>query len=171
MGAKKVRVEFVDGSGQPVAGVKVKATGCGELEMADEPGQGCAAGDGAGVRVDQDQFIGVTDGDGDPPGHRVDDDALRGASDRDLAAGQACGRRRSLLGFGGRRQGGRVGPGSFGGHSGWEQTGGGGRRGRGGRRRRGRLVAARDQQDADGGGDGTHVEAIPAPGPSVAVRR
>lgn len=34
MGAKKVRVEFVDGSGQPVAGVKVKATGCGELETA-----------------------------------------------------------------------------------------------------------------------------------------
>ena len=34
MGAKKVRVEFIDGSGQPVAGVVVKASGCGELQTA-----------------------------------------------------------------------------------------------------------------------------------------
>lgn len=34
MSAKKVRVEFVDGSGQGVGGVNVKATGCGELQTA-----------------------------------------------------------------------------------------------------------------------------------------
>ena len=34
MGAKKVRVEFVDGSGQGVGGLNVKATGCGELQTA-----------------------------------------------------------------------------------------------------------------------------------------
>lgn len=34
MGAKKVRVEFVDGSGQGVGGVTVKATGCSELQTA-----------------------------------------------------------------------------------------------------------------------------------------
>lgn len=34
MGAKKVRVEFVDGSGQGVGGLTVKATGCGELQTA-----------------------------------------------------------------------------------------------------------------------------------------
>lgn len=34
MGAKKLRVEFVDGSGQPVGGVTVKATGCSELQTA-----------------------------------------------------------------------------------------------------------------------------------------
>ena len=34
MGAKKVRVEFVDGSGQPVGGVAVKASGCSELQTA-----------------------------------------------------------------------------------------------------------------------------------------
>ncbi|MDO5625581.1 MAG: hypothetical protein Q4G71_12945 [Pseudomonadota bacterium] len=34
MSAKKVRVEFVDGSGQGVGGVAVKATGCGELQTA-----------------------------------------------------------------------------------------------------------------------------------------
>jgi hypothetical protein len=34
MGAKKVRVEFADCSGQPVAGVTVKATGCSELQTA-----------------------------------------------------------------------------------------------------------------------------------------
>ncbi|WP_333708142.1 hypothetical protein [Ottowia beijingensis] len=34
MGAKKVRVEFVDGSGQGVGGVTVKVTGCSELQTA-----------------------------------------------------------------------------------------------------------------------------------------
>lgn len=34
MSAKKVRVEFVDGSGQGVGGVNVKATGCSELQTA-----------------------------------------------------------------------------------------------------------------------------------------
>ena len=34
MGAKKVRVEFVDASGQGVGGVAVKATGCSELQTA-----------------------------------------------------------------------------------------------------------------------------------------
>lgn len=34
MGAKKVRVEFVDGSGQGVGGVTVKVTGCAELQTA-----------------------------------------------------------------------------------------------------------------------------------------
>ena len=34
IGAKKVRVEFVDGSGQGVGGVTVKATGCSELQTA-----------------------------------------------------------------------------------------------------------------------------------------
>ena len=34
MSAKKVRVEFLDGAGQGVAGVSVKASGCGELQTA-----------------------------------------------------------------------------------------------------------------------------------------
>ena len=34
MRAKKVRVEFLDGSGQGVAGVAVEATGCAELQTA-----------------------------------------------------------------------------------------------------------------------------------------
>ncbi len=34
MGAKKVRGEFVVGSGQGVGGVTVKATGCSELQTA-----------------------------------------------------------------------------------------------------------------------------------------
>lgn len=34
MGAKKVRVEFVDASGQGVGGVTVKASGCSELQTA-----------------------------------------------------------------------------------------------------------------------------------------
>ncbi|HPK32717.1 MAG: hypothetical protein KDF67_17905 [Ottowia sp.] len=34
MSAKKVRVEFTDASGNPVGGVNVKATGCGELSTA-----------------------------------------------------------------------------------------------------------------------------------------
>ena len=34
MSAKKVRVEFLDGSGQGVAGVPVKVTGCAELHSA-----------------------------------------------------------------------------------------------------------------------------------------
>ena len=34
MGAKKVRVEFVDASGQGVGGVVVTATGCAELQTA-----------------------------------------------------------------------------------------------------------------------------------------
>lgn len=34
MNAQKVRVEFVDGSGQGVGGVTVKATGCAELQTA-----------------------------------------------------------------------------------------------------------------------------------------
>ncbi|MDO5693747.1 MAG: hypothetical protein Q4G70_14940 [Pseudomonadota bacterium] len=34
MGAKKVRVEFVDASGQGVGGVTVKVTGCSELQTA-----------------------------------------------------------------------------------------------------------------------------------------
>ena len=34
MGAKKVRGEFVDGSGKGVGGVTVKATGCSELQTA-----------------------------------------------------------------------------------------------------------------------------------------
>ena len=40
MGAKKVRVEFVDGSGQGVGGVTVKVTGCSELQTAPT-GQAC----------------------------------------------------------------------------------------------------------------------------------
>lgn len=34
MSIKKVRVEFVDGSGQGVGGVNAKVTGCGELQTA-----------------------------------------------------------------------------------------------------------------------------------------
>ena len=34
MGAKKVRVEFVDGSGQGVGGLAVVASGCSELQTA-----------------------------------------------------------------------------------------------------------------------------------------
>ncbi|MDO5290814.1 MAG: hypothetical protein Q4F13_14455 [Pseudomonadota bacterium] len=34
MSAKKVRVEFLDASGQGVGGVTVKATGCNELQTA-----------------------------------------------------------------------------------------------------------------------------------------
>lgn len=32
MGMKKIRVELTDASGQPAAGVNVKATDCGELQ-------------------------------------------------------------------------------------------------------------------------------------------
>lgn len=58
MGAKKVRVEFVDGSGQGVGGVTVKATGCSELQTAPN-GPGLLPGGRRELRGDGQRCRGI----------------------------------------------------------------------------------------------------------------